>query len=187
MIFNAANTKRNRIAALIAIVLGLIVGFVIAISGGDDDAPVSELPELSGQERLTSATPPTPPSPSLPENKLEDVDFSAYSTALARFVGLELGDTRLETIDKIRLYYAPESGSTIITTASQTFERDDGSVFVFSRTGLPDDSVQAEEVYAIFSGPGGADKFNQTLAAYGMRIKCYRGENTTEWQTDLCP
>ncbi|WP_427450710.1 hypothetical protein [Litorimonas sp. WD9-15] len=150
----------------------------------DLEAPTAPTTPVASTER---AQPATPPSPTLPESNLEDVDFSAYSTDLARFVGFELGETRLETIDKIRLYYAPETGSTIITTASQTYERDDGSVFLFSRTGLPDDSVQAEEVYAIFSGPGGADKFNQTLAAYGMRIKCYRGENTTEWQTDLCP
>lgn len=188
MIFHAPNTKRNRIASVIAISLGLVVGFFIVVSGSDSDKAESEL-SASAQDTqvVNSVSSQTPDVPQLPESQLEDVDFTSYSTDLATVVGLEIGESRLESTDKIRLFFAPEPGTRIIKTASQTFERDDGAVLLFSRIGLPDDSVKAQEIYAVFSGPGGDVKFNQTLAAYGMRMKCYRGENTTEWQTDLCP
>ncbi len=131
---------------------------------------------------------PTPPATrNLPAGSIEDIDFNDYSQDLARAFDLKMGESRLDSIDKIRLYFAPTKGGHIVNTTSSTFERDDGSVMIFASSGLQDDSVKAEEVYVVFSGTGGADKFNQSLAAYGMRIKCYRGENTTEWQTNLCP
>ena len=75
----------------------------------------------------------------------------------------------------------------MVNLTSSTFEMDDGSVMLFARNNLPDDSVFAEEVYAVFSGPGETNKFNQTLAAYGLRIKCRRGDNKMEWTTTRCP
>ncbi len=128
-----------------------------------------------------------PAAPTIGAANVSDIDFNNYSPALAGVIGLTEGESRLDAVDKIRLYFAPEAGTTILSTASATFERDDNAVMLFSVKGLPDDSVSAQEVYAVFSGPGGDAKFNQTLAAYGMRIKCYRGSNTTEWQTDVCP
>ena len=125
-----------------------------------------------------SATP-TPPK----SLTLEDIDFNAYSKGLAKFTGLKEGQSRGEAVDNVRLYFAPENGSAMISTSQSKFERDDGAVLLFSASGLPDDSVKAEEIYLIVSGEAGS----QTLAAYGLRIKCHRGENTTEWQTDLCP
>ncbi|WP_154813613.1 hypothetical protein [Hellea balneolensis] len=126
----------------------------------------------------------TPPAPPMPKSlTLEDVDFNSYSKGLAKFTGLREGQSRGEAIDNVRLYFAPEDGNTIISTSQSTFEREDGAVLLFSAKGLPDDSVKAEEIYLIVSGAEG----NQTLAAYGSRIKCHRGENTTEWTTALCP
>ena len=129
-------------------------------------------------------TPPTPPKPLT----LEDIDFNSYSKELAKFTGLKEGQSRGEAVDNVRLYFAPEQGSQIISTSQSTFEREDGAVLLFSASGLPDDAVKAEEIYLIVSGEKGA----QTLAAFGSRIKCHRnpnggGENTTEWQTALCP
>ena len=187
MIFNAPNTKRNRIAALVAIVLGLGVGFYIAVSAGDDEnsSETITLPPTP-PETLTEVTPPEPPA-TLPAGSLEDIDFTAYSQELARFVGLEMGETRLDSIDKIRLYFAPEPGTNMVNMTSSTFERDDGAVMLFARNNIPDDSIFAEEVYAVFSGPGDANKFNQKLAAYGLRLKCRRGDPAMEWTTELCP
>jgi len=126
----------------------------------------------------------TSPVPSMPKSlTLEDIDFNAYSKALAKFTGLKEGQSRGEAVDNVRLYFAPEQGSKIISTSQSTFERDDGAVLLFSASGLPDDSIKAEEIYLILSGTKG----EQTLAAFGSRIKCHRGENTTEWQTALCP
>ena len=114
---------------------------------------------------------------------LEDIDFNSFSKELAKFTGLKAGQSRGEAVDNVRLYFAPEQGSQIISTSQSTFEREDGAVLLFSASGLPDDSVKAEEIYLILSGDKGA----QTLAAYGSRIKCHRGENTTHWTTKLCP
>lgn len=131
---------------------------------------------------------PTPPAtPKLPAGTVDDIDFTAYSKELAQSVALIDGESRLDAIDKIRLYFAPEPGTNMVNLTSSTFEMDDGSVMLFARNNLPDDSVFAEEVYAVFSGPGETKKFNQTLAAYGLRIKCRRGDNKMEWTTVRCP
>ena len=126
---------------------------------------------------------PSIPSAPLKSFTLEDIDFNDYSKDLAKFTGLKEGQSRGEAVDNVRLYFAPEGGNTIISTSQSTFERDDGAVLLFSASGLPDDSVKAEEIYLIVSGVVGS----QTLAAFGSRIKCHRGENTKEWQTALCP
>ena len=179
MIFNAPNTPRNRIAAIIAIALGLGVGFYMSVSNKDGEK-TSELSSLSTPE----STPSNPTAPVMPKSlTLEDIDFNNYSKALAKFTGLKEGQSRGEAVDNVRLYFAPEQGSKIISTSQSTFERDDGAVLLFSASGLADDAVKAEEIYLILSGDKGA----QTLAAYGSRIKCHRGENTTEWTTTLCP
>jgi len=180
---NVPDTPRNRIAAIIAIVLGLGVGFYFAVSGGKDDEAASEETSMSTSENesFPSSTPSTPPAPK--SLTLEDIDFDGYSQDLAKFTGLKEGQSRGEAVDNIRLYFAPEQGSQIISTSQSTFERDDGAVLLFSASGLPDDSVKAEEIYLIVSGEVGS----QTLAAFGSRIKCHRGENTKEWQTALCP
>ena len=143
----------------------------------DADAP--EAPNIVAQ------APSAPPT--LPAGSVDDIDFDAYSKNLANRVGLVDGETRLDSIDKIRLYFAPEPGTNMVNLTSSTFELDDGSVMLFARNNLPDDSVFAEEIYAVFSGPGEANKFNQLLAAYGLRIKCRRGDNAMQWTTKLCP
>ncbi len=127
---------------------------------------------------IKSPTPPTPPK----TRTVDDIDFAAFSKDLAKFTGLKEGQERWKAVDAVRLYFVPEDGS-IIQTAQSSFDLPDGSVRLFSAEGLADDSVKAEEIYLIFSGP----KDDQKLAAYGSRIKCHRGENTTNWQKTLCP
>jgi len=139
-------------------------------------ASVSETPKVISE----ASTPLLPMRKSL---ALEDIDFNGYSKGLAKFTGLKEGQSRGEAVDNVRLYFAPEDGNTIISTSQSTFERDDGAVLLFSASGLPDDAVKAEEIYLILSGAKG----EQTLAAFGSRIKCHRGENTTQWTTELCP
>ena len=137
------------------------------------------------EAKLESPSIPLAPPKSL---TLEDIDFNAYSKELAKFTGLKEGQSRGEAVDNVRLYFAPEQGSQIISTSQSTFERDDGAVLLFSASGLAGDSVKAEEIYLIVSGEVGS----QTLAAFGSRIKCHRnpnggGGNTTEWQAKPCP
>ncbi|MEP3892270.1 MAG: hypothetical protein ABJN69_17555 [Hellea sp.] len=187
--FNAPNTKRNRIAALIAIALGLGVGFYMAVSDKDDDAErvdgsAAEAVNVPNSESVPATSSNPTPLPPMPKSlSLEDIDFNSYSKDLAKFTGLKEGQSRGEAVDNVRLYFAPEAGNAIISTSQSKFERDDGAVLIFGASGLPDDSVKSEEIYLIVSG----EKGSQILAAFGSRIKCHRGENTTEWQTDLCP
>ena len=118
-----------------------------------------------------------------PSRTIDDIDFNGYSKELAKFTGLSVGQSRGEAVDNIRLYFAPEQGSTIINTTQSKFEREDGAVLLFGASGFPDDAVKAEEIYIIVQGPKGS----QTLAAFGARIQCHRGNNTTEWQATPCP
>ena len=156
-------------------VLLVLIGFSMAACSPQ----TSETVETIDTAVVTqTTTPPIPPK----TRTVDDIDFTAFSKDLAKFVGLEEGQQRWQAVDAVRLYFVPEDGS-IIQTAQSSFDLPDGSVRLFSAAGLLDDSVKAEEIYLIFSGP----KDDQKLAAYGSRIKCHRGENTTNWQKTLCP
>ena len=163
---------------------GLIVSALFVTACGNPAEKPITLPPTPPQ--IAGETTAPPPSQTLPAGRLEDIQFSDYSIELAAFVGLEMGETRLDSIDKIRLYFAPEPGTNMVNMTSSTFEREDGSVMLFARNNIPDDAVFSQEVYAVFSGPK-TNKFNQKLAAYGLRLKCRRGENAMEWTTELCP
>jgi len=121
-ISNAPNTPRNRIAAIIAIVFGLGVGFYIAVSGGKDNETAaetaSESTPTSTSSPLSAPSVPTPPK----SLTLEDIDFDGYSQDLAKFTGLKEGQSRGEAVDNVRLYFAPDTGK-IISTSQSTFER----------------------------------------------------------------
>jgi hypothetical protein len=162
------------------IILGIsLAAFIAAGCSNEQAVDTAEVLQVEG---VSNPTPPIPPVP--PKSlRLEDIDFTEYSESLARFTDLEVGQSRIEAIDNVRLYFAQDEGTGIIQTSQSIFERDDGAVMLFSAAGLPDDSVKAQEIFLILSG----EKGSQTLGAFGMRHKCYRGENTTDWQTDLCP
>ena len=157
---------------------GLVLMLPLVLAACTDNVVAPESPEVVVVENAA----PTPPQPPVSQT-LEDIDFGSYDTHLARFVGLERGESRIDAIDKVRLYFAPDEGSTIVKTSQQSFDRPDGSVLIFSVYELPDDSVRAQEVFLILTGPSG----EQVLAEYGMKIKCYRGANITEWQNTPCP
>ena len=157
---------------------GMIGLILVGCGASETDTPAApEAPKVVAE----TSVPPIPPMPK--SLTLEDIDFNAYSKDLAKFTGLKDGQSRGEAVDNVRLYFAPERGNTMVKTTQSKFEREDGAVLLFGVSGLPDDSVKAQEIYLIMSGEKGAQK----LGAYGMRIKCYRGENTTEWTTELCP
>ncbi|RKQ71278.1 hypothetical protein DES40_0591 [Litorimonas taeanensis] len=147
-------------------------------AGGDVNLSRPVISDSTDRNTDTPGLPPVPKS-----LRLEDIDFTTYSTELAKPSGLAEGQSRIEAIDAVRLYFAPEEGSHIIQTSQSSFDRPDGSVLIMSASQLADDSVQSQEIYLILTG----EKGNQKLAAFGLRHKCWRGENTTEWQTALCP
>ena len=134
-----------------------------------------------GQQAAKITAPNAPPAP-VKSMTLEDINFASYSEDLAKFVGLENGEDRWAAIDKMRLYFAPEDGTTILNTKTSKFDRPDGSVLIYTVSGLKDDSIKAQELFMIFAGDINA----QTLGAFGLKQQCYRGDNTTEWTTELC-
>ena len=187
--------KGNKFTSIFwgVILLGVVLFFAVKLTGAmADKQRYDQLPpevrhelDKASQPIELPVTPPTPPQ-TLPAGRMEDIDFNAYSQELAGAFGLEIGETRLDSIDKIRLYFSPEPGTNMVNMTSSTFERDDGSVMLFARNNIPDDAIFSEEIYAVFSGSK-ANKFNQKLAAYGLRQKCRRGDKANEWTTELCP
>ncbi len=151
------------------------LGFIISLLA------LSACGQASVDSSDVSGAPATPETPK--SLALEDIDFSSYSEGLAKFIDLKVGESNWAAIDKMRLYFAPDDGQTILQTKTSTFDRPDGSVMVYAVSGLKDDSVKAQELFMIFAGK----KDSQTLAAYGVKIKCQRGPNTTQWQTQPCP
>ncbi len=127
--------------------------------------------------------------------RISDIDFPSYSRDLARFVELELGEDMATATPKIESYFSPQGNSLDekigyaassgkkTETEFSTFGAEGGKVTLVERVNIKDDSVKAEQFYAIFKAKG--EGF--MLADYGMKIKCHRGANTTEWQTALCP
>ena len=74
-----------------------------------------------GQQAAKTTSPNDPPAP-IKSMTLEDIDFASYSEDLAKFVGLENGEDRWAAIDKMRLYFAPEDGQTILNTKTSSFD-----------------------------------------------------------------
>ena len=120
-----------------------------------------------------------------------DIDFGAYSKDLAKFTGLKVGMPMAEAELIVLNKMAPEKGA----EGRAVFEMDKfqgyvgGQAFVATIDGLADDSVKAQQLYAI----GKKDTDNKgegetySLIDYGMRVKCWRGDNTENWQSKPCP
>jgi len=124
--------------------------------------------------------------------RISDIDFASYSRGLAKRVELELGESMSTATPKIESFFSPQGGSVAdagdssrkkTETEFSTFGAEGGKVTLVERVNIKDDSVKAEQFYAIFKAKGEDYK----LADYGLKIKCYRGENTEHWQTSLCP
>ena len=122
--------------------------------------------------------------------RIADIDFASYSRSLAKTVGLEIGEPMSTVTPKIETYFSPQGGGSEgdslrekTETEFSTFGAQGGKVTLVERVNVKDDSVKAEQFYAIFKAKG--EGF--ILADYGMKVKCYRGENTLNWQTALCP
>lgn len=123
--------------------------------------------------------------------RISDIDFDSYSKDLARFINLEMTEPLSTAVPKIERYFAPTGGDsadyanvgTQTETSFSSFDAEGGKVMVVERINMRDDSVKAEQFYAIFK------KFSdaEVLVDYGSKIKCARGANTTQWQTELCP
>lgn len=142
-------------------------------------APVDLLPT----DGVPGVMPPKPPRPSLGEDK--GYDIADFDMDLAKRFGLKIGQDMHEV--RLKLYqYNRGLGQSWEKKGNweEIFLPSGLTQVVVTRTGLADDSVKAEQFLAIFKPL--TPKTGQ-LQAYGMRIKCYRGANTTDWQAKPCP
>ena len=156
---------------------------------------------LRGEAPNVATEPTVPPQAemSVPPNqgedimRISDIDFLSYSKDLARWIELETMEPLESAVAKIESYFSPQGGDfnsyDIGKTGTQTesifssFDAEGGKVIVVERINMRDDSVKAQQFYAVFKKTDTAE----LLIDYGMKIKCARGDNTTEWQTDNCP
>ncbi len=113
-------------------------------------------------------------------NHIEQIDFTAYSIELAQNVGLEIGEAKAASNEKIQTYFKPAKGAE--GSAEYLFSElrgEGGNVILATSNGLADDSIKGEELYAVFK--------DDKLITYGLRQKCWRGDNPDIWQTQFCP
>lgn len=186
-------TPAGKFLAVGAVIAGLIFGFIMVTAGsGSDDTPdqmmaampdgseegvASEPLDARGQVARDMVTPDAPGTPVMPSG-LAALDPADYSRDLARFIPIEIGMDRFAVIDELRLYY--NDGADVASKISSAEQRvNDDVVILFRRSGLPDDSVAAEETFARFS--------EEKLVDFGSRIQCYRGPRANAWTTELCP
>ncbi|MEE9348365.1 MAG: hypothetical protein V3U82_09220 [Robiginitomaculum sp.] len=158
-----------------------IISAALVLTACGNGAPVSDaiVPDVPHGTALPDRT-------SDGSNPPADIDYDSYSMDMAKFVGLEIGESHTSAVAKISTYFTPEAlgeGKQQESSVS-IYDRDGGSILLAISDGLMDDSVKGESLYAIFSkDEDGA----QTLVTYGLKAKCWRGENKDNWQIDLCP
>ena len=139
------------------------------------DAPAP--PTTVSRDAATGQSMMAPGAAVMPDD-VAQLDPSQYSADLARFIPVERGMEQFAAKDEFLVYYNTDAGP--LTRVSMTEKIVDGAtIFVIRRIGLPDDSVSAQESYAVFDAG--------VLAAYGTRQKCYRGADPDAWTVELCP
>ncbi|MGB6318644.1 MAG: hypothetical protein WBG08_08385 [Litorimonas sp.] len=131
------------------------------------------------QMALDMVTPAAPGTPVMPDANVA-FDPSAYSETLAVGPALETGMDRYAATDALLLHYNDQAeGETRAKVSSSERRVDGATLFVIRRSGLADDSIAAEETYALFDA--------ETLVAFGSRQQCRRGDTPNSWTTELCP
>lgn len=179
-------------SSLLVLVLGAAL---IVLSACSQQPGTPDAPQPSGSLEAPKA-PEVPKAPDSATNimRIQDIDFGSYSRDLAKWVKLDLGENMAVAMPKIEEHFAPRSGTVEenpnvkqiaekTQTEFSTFGAEGGKVTLVERINIKDDSVKAEQFYAIFKGKD--DDF--MLVDYGLKIKCQRGDNTQHWQTTVCP
>jgi len=166
-------------------VFAIIAGLALTACGPDRvEAPSAPAAPNTASDTVSGKASELPPPPSVPDpadvpDRIQDIDFTSYSRDMARFIGLEVSENKGSAKDKIQSYFQPEKGAE--GNAEYNFVELGGvgaTVMIASATGLADDSLKAQELFAVFK--------DDTLVDYGMKIKCWRGETPDLWQTTPC-
>lgn len=100
---------------------------------------------------------------------------------LAKFVGLNIGESLEQSEDKIHAVFKAYDGHATpldINMDALTVDADWKQVLA-TQEGLMDGTVTGQQLLAIFDE-------SDNLISYGMRIKCHSETGTSDWQTALC-
>lgn len=175
-------------ALLIAALLIVKIWFAASVFAPIDEAAIAAaaMPAepLDPQEQVIRemVTPVAPGTPVMPTASLA-LDPADYSKDLARFIAIEVGMDRYLAKDELLLHYNTqmdgEPGDLRAKVSSNEQMIDGATLFVIRRSGMADDSVAAEESFALFDG--------DVLVDFGSRIQCRRGDTPNQWTTNLCP
>ena len=146
---------------------------------GKASDPVSILPT----DNIPGVMPPKPPRPTSGDTDA-GYDLADFDRSLAKFVGVEIGQDQAAAQEIIAGYFDPSAQIGSRPQLETLYLPNGLTQIIVTRTNLADDSVAAEQFLAVFKP---LTPKTGELTAYGMRIKCYRGANTDQWQTKLCP
>lgn len=172
-------------ALLIAAMLIVKIWFAATVFAPIDEATIAAAAEpLDPQEQVVRemVTPVVPGTPVMP-TATPTLDPSDYSRDLARFIPIEVGMDRYLAKDELLLHYnsepISENPEARAKVSSNEQMIDGATLFVIRRSGLADDSVSAEETFALFDG--------DVLVDFGSRLQCRRDDTPNQWTTTLCP
>lgn len=175
-------------ALLIAAMLIVKIWFAASVFAPIDEAAIAAAAApaepLDPEEQVIRdmVTPAAPGTPVMPVASLA-LDPADYSKDLARFIPIEVGMDRYLAQDELLLHYNTqmdaEPGDQRAKVSSNEQMIDGATLYVIRRSGMADDSVAAEETFALFDG--------DVLVDFGSRIQCRRGDAPNQWTTNLCP
>lgn len=182
----AVSSTRKRLIWLVAALGGALILGMIAIKVWftatvfmplEEPVAAAEEPlDATEQVARNMVTPAAPGTPVMPSADFT-LNPSDYSAELARFIPIAVGMDRYAATDELLLHYNsdPESGSKV-SSSERTV--DGATLFIIRRSGLKDESLAAEETFALFE--------QDQLVAFGSRQQCRRGDTPNIWTTELC-
>lgn len=171
-------------ALLIGALLIVKIWFAASVFAPIDEAAMAQNAPLDPEERIVRemVSPVVPGTPVMP-NVTATLDPSDYTRDLMRAIPIEVGMDRYLAKDELLLHYNsqiddnPAEARAKVSSNEQMI--DGATLFVIRRSGMADDSVAAEETFALFD--------SGVLVDFGSRIQCRRGDTPNQWTTTLCP
>ncbi|MDB2439897.1 hypothetical protein N9W89_14385 [Hellea sp.] len=169
-------SRKPLIASLIILAI-IVVLLLIFVPNNRPADPPSVTPPVTPPVTTPVDPPATPPATPTPPDVTD--------TGRIEVQGLEVGMSSEDAEQLIERLLKPETSEGNQTfNVRRTPQTAAGYSLVATANNMLDDSVKAQEIVALFK-PGSRDSF--VLGEYSSRVKCHRGENTTEWTTQLCP
>ncbi len=145
--------------------LSLIMIAALAISAcGQDSAKVDILTDDTNLQAVKAVSTYSP---------------NDFSQNMASPMGLEIGMDRDSAEAELRTYFGSNTSAGQIPVFKSKTLADGAFEIIATRNGLEDDSVKSEQVLVHFA--------DDILVEYGMRVKCYRHNNSDKWIKEPCP